>query len=130
MGEPSLYKLKQKKYKDKIHLTDEDTKKELIKDMKVSLFVDNESEEETKHFLAMRWQEMDDSRPDDEWDIRLKQYNADLVWREDGLANTNLPIEFATIRNKIADIQSGKTVVNLIPTEKDDIYKQIGRAHV
>jgi len=74
--------------------------------------------------LQKRFRYMDDSRPDEDWDIRLAQFYAAVYPREDGLANTNLPIEFAVIRSKKADLQSSKTIVELQPTEEDDIPKR------
>ena len=123
MAEQSLYKVQNKKAKkDEIKLVEK--RDDIGKSMHVFLLGPDAEAQETLGFLAKRFDDMDDSRPDDEWDIRLKQYNADLVWREDGLANTNLPIEFATIRNKIADLQSSKTIVDLLPTEPEDVYKK------
>lgn len=123
MSEKSLYQAQTKKAsKADVKLVEKPEDK--MKRMQVWLTEPDSTREEELGFLANRFSEMDDSRPDDQWDLRIQQYNAALNWREDGLANVNLPIEFATIRNKIADLQSSKTVVDFIPQEKDDIYKR------
>jgi hypothetical protein len=66
---------------------------------------------------------MESARPDRDWEIRYKQFEAITSWNDDGTANINLPIEFATIRNKLADALVQKQVVKFTPTEESDIDK-------
>lgn len=87
------------------------------------LFDNTLDEQETLQWLASRFRQLDDARPDDGFDLRYKQFMSFLAWREDGRANVNLPIEYATIENKMADILSLKPIVTFTPTEKDDMYK-------
>ena len=92
-------------------------------DLKPKLLPVDKDAQDTLAFLSERFRDMDDSRPDEAWDLRLKQYNANLVWRDDGKANVNVPIEFATIRNKMADELSERPIIEMIPTQEDDVKK-------
>lgn len=83
-----------------------------------------EKAKEILSFISRRKENMHGGRPDGKWELRMKQFVAALVYRQDGLANVNLPIEKVTIRNKMADMESMESVVNLIPVEPDDIYKR------
>lgn len=119
MAEPSLYQYKSKPTKEKVELA-RDYQEEY---MKVTFMPDDEKKLKTKAYLSKRFDDMDMSRPDDDWEIRYKQFIADVLYTEDGRANINLPIEKATIRNKVADEQSMKAIVNFMPTEPNDIYR-------
>lgn len=87
------------------------------------LFPDDEESQKTLSHLKRRFETMESSRPDNDWDIRMKQFQALTHWKADGTANTNLPIEQATIRNKMADSLAQSPIFNFIPVEKDDIDK-------
>lgn len=124
MAVKSLYQLEEKPYsKQEIILDDNEKRSELKKTMKVSWNPDEDASK-TLAILSQRHTIMDDARPHDDWELRLLQYNSDLIIREDGLANVNLAIEKACVRNKLADIQAQKTVVDFLPQEKEDIYKR------
>lgn len=84
---------------------------------------DGEKKEKTRGFLRKRHAELDASRPDQKWEMRHKQFEAKVVMLEDGRANINLPIEKATIENKLADMESMPPIVNFIPTAEDDVNK-------
>lgn len=92
--------------------------------MKLSLFeAEDEELTESRGFLQKRHTDLDASRPDEKWDVQYKQYRAEVVYLPDGRANINLPIEKASIRNKLADEESTRSMVTFVPTEPDDIYK-------
>jgi hypothetical protein len=112
----TLYKLQTEPAKKDIKLDEE-------RPMQVKMFPESEEDTETLAFLSKRFQRMEDARPDHDWDTRWKQFESLIAWNDDGTANVNLPIEFATIRNKAADALSRKPVVELKPTEKDDVDK-------
>jgi hypothetical protein len=112
----TLYKLQTEPAKKDIELDKE-------REMEVRMFPESEDDSETLAFLKKRFQRMEDARPDQDWATRWEQFEALLAWNDDGTANVNLPIEFATIRNKVADALSRKPVIELNPTEKDDVDK-------
>lgn len=90
---------------------------------RAKLFEHSESDRDTLKFLQTRHREMNQARPDEDWDLRYKQFLSALTWKEDGTANINLPVEYATIENKMADELSLKPIVQFIPTEQDDVEK-------
>lgn len=126
MAEKSLYEVQDKRAgKEDIVLNDNDRRDELQDMMEVSFYETSEEDKtELLPYLAQRFQEMDDSRPDELWGARIDQYNATLIEHEDGTASVNLPIEMTTIRNKLADLQSQKSVVDFLPVSSDDIHKR------
>ena len=77
----------------------------------------------TRGWLQNRWSEMDNERPDEEWELRYDQYESQIEWNDDGTANINLPIERSQIRLIIADEAAQTPVVRLHATERDDVYK-------
>lgn len=107
---------------DKISVLPLDREK-LRREMKVRLFQDDETRKKTLQYLSQLHTDADSSRDDKDWDIRHKQFNAMIAWRSDGQANTNMSIEQATIRNKMADELAQQPIINFIPTEPDDVYK-------
>jgi len=123
MKKDSFYKVEQKKVNKKdINLLE--TRQDIKDKMSIKMFPDDPEGRETVAWCSDRHREMDDSRPHGEWDKWYQAYESPLIWREDGLANINLRLEFATVRSKLADVQSSKTVVKFIPQERDDIYKR------
>jgi len=113
----TLYQNVQSKPKKKIALVTKPS------EMKVCLYENDEDKLETLQYLSQLHLQTDSSRPHQNWDLRLKQYDAKLMWNEDGTANVNLPIEDATIRNKIADEEAQKPIVEFIPTNSEDAHK-------
>jgi hypothetical protein len=88
------------------------------------IYMTDDDHEETLKELKTQWQRADESRPEDKlMELRYKQFMSYLHTRPDGLANVNLPIEFATIENKMADMFSQKPVVQLLPQTKEDTRK-------
>jgi len=81
------------------------------------------SDDDKIGWINARFNEMDSSRPDEDWDLRHQQYEALIGWNGDGSANVNLPIEQATIRNKMADALSQRPNIKFKPTEPDDVAK-------
>lgn len=98
-----------------------DEQQEVAKHMK--LYLMDEDEIEDLAFLRKRHTELDASRPDENWEIYWKQFESQVIFLNDGRANVNMPIEKATIRNKLADEESTKAMVTFVPTEENDIYK-------
>lgn len=90
---------------------------------KPRLYMEDEDNKKTSSFLQGCFTNADSSRPDNDWDICYYQWESEVLYTEDGKANINLAIEKAVIRNKLADMNSMKTMVNFLPTEEDDIYK-------
>jgi len=113
----TLYISKEKPTKDKISLIPPT-------ELSVCMYENDEDKLQTLSHLKREFDKIDSSRPHKEWDLFYKQFNAHLVWREDGNANVNLPIEDATIRNKVADEEVQKTKIDFIPVTKDDCYKK------
>lgn len=122
MAVDSLYQNKQTKPTQEISLYE--SQEDLLDNLKVDMFEDDEDKSKTLKYLSKEFRDMDDSRPDEHWDLYIQQMNAEVSVGEDGLANVNLPIEEATVRNKLADMDSTKSVVELLPTEQDDVYKR------
>lgn len=104
--------------KGDIKLIDKDDQPMVIK-----MFPQSEDDKKTIGFLNQRFSDMEESRPDHLWEIRQAQFEALTSWNDDNTAETNLPIEFATIRNKMADALSQKPIFTFEAVEKDDINK-------
>ncbi len=105
-------------------ISNNDAQEKLQRTLKLSLVnSDDEEGRETCSYLMKLFTDLDASRPDEKWDIRHKQFISEVQYLQDGRANINLSIEKATIRNKLADEESTRTMVTFIPTEPDDIYK-------
>ena len=124
----TLYKDIQKPAKeDQINLTVEDKQEAIdaiVKEDKIEVWIADEEQEECLRFLANRHNVMDQSRPIiRDGDLRYKQFLSKLYYRQDGMANVNLAIEFATIENKMADELSQKPLVTLLPQGEDDVPK-------
>ncbi|MCK5615198.1 hypothetical protein KAR91_75745, partial [Candidatus Pacearchaeota archaeon] len=77
----------------------------------------------TLSWLESRWLEMDGSRDDADWDLRMVQEESRTLWNEDGSANVNLPIERAQARLKEGDETAQKPNIKFLPTEQDDVAK-------
>ncbi len=99
------------------------TDEELRKQMTVKLYPTSENDDKTNGFLDKQFQKAEESRPDRDWATRQLQFEAQTLWNDDNTAETNLPIEFATIRNKMADEESQKPIFTFVPVEKDDVNK-------
>lgn len=124
----TLYKDVQKKAEDdQINLTIEDKQEAidaLVKKDKIPMYIPDEEQEECLKYLANRHNVMDQSRPIiRDGDLRYKQFISKLYYRQDGMANVNLAIEFATIENKMADELSQKPLVTMLPQGEDDVPK-------
>lgn len=124
MAESSLYVTNIVETKDKIELLPQKNKERVEDLLRVTVTnKENEDDKDILGFLRNQFMEFDSARPDSKWGLRYKQYIASIVYRGDGMANVNLALEQATVRNKIADMESAKSVVELIPTEEDDVNK-------
>lgn len=131
MAKNTMYEVTQKK----LTLSEEDVEQELsilpeeymegaLEYAQEDPYTPDEDDEEILHELQREWQIADDSRPEDRMlELRYKQFVSYLHNRPDGLANTNNPIEFATIENKMADLMSQKPVITLLAQEPDDMKK-------
>lgn len=82
-----------------------------------------QTDDYTLSWLRSRLMEMDAARPDQDWDTRYAQYEAETTWNEDGTANINLPLERSIIRLAMADEGAQKPIITFKPTEKNDIHK-------
>lgn len=81
-------------------------------------------DKETLARLQKRWNNLDASRPDSHWYLQYRQWLAEVVYKDDGTANINLPLEKAVIRSKIADEEAQKPLIEFLPTSKQDVYKK------
>lgn len=116
MADQTLYISREKKAKNKIGFAPSE--------MKVSFYENDEEKMQTLKYLSTTFTKADSSRPHQNWDLRYKQYLAKLSFNADGTANVNLPIEDATIRNKIADEEAQKPIVEFIATTPEDCEKR------
>jgi len=122
LPQDDLYELKAKPAKEEITLNEPlDESMELV--FLLDGNFDEEHDDRILSFLTGRFTEMDSSRPDDHWDLRHKQFEAVTNWNGDNTARTNLPIEKATIRNKMADSLAERPNIKYKPTEPDDVKK-------
>lgn len=124
----TLYTVVQKPAEDdQINLTIEEKQEAIdaiVKDEEIPVWIPDEDQEDCLKFLANRHNVMDQSRPIiRDGDLRYKQFMSKLYYRQDGMANVNLAIEFATIENKMADELSQKPLVTLLPQGEDDVPK-------
>lgn len=124
MAEKSMYQVVQSSAKEQdISLTVEQRQKQIEKLVKKTWEASKDDEGILK-YLANRFSIMDSSRPlIRDGDLRYKQFLAKLYYRRDGLANVNLPIEFATIENKLADELVQVPIVDLQPQTEEDVHK-------
>lgn len=125
MADSTLYALKQNKaMQDDIALTQEEKQKRVEKLKKKKVYDPSMDEEKKLQFLANRFRVMDNARPIiRDGDLRYKQFLSKLYYRKDGLANVNLPVEFAVIENKMADELVQVPIVDLLPQTPDDVHK-------
>lgn len=125
MAISTLYDTKQKKALEAdISLTQDERQKQVERLKKKKNYEPSQDDEKKLAFLANRFRIMDNSRPIiRDGDLRYKQFLSRLFYRKDGLANVNLPIEFATIENKLADELVQVPIVDLLPQTRSDVHK-------
>lgn len=125
MADKTLYALKQSPAQARdIALTTDEKQKQVERMRGKKIFNPSEVTEKRLEFLANRFRIMDNSRPIiRDGDLRYKQFLSRLFYRKDGLANVNLPIEFATIENKLADELVQVPIVDLLPQTQADVHK-------
>lgn len=125
MAISTLYDWKQKTALEAdISLTQDERQKQVERLKKKKNYEPSQDAEKQLAYLANRFRIMDNSRPIiRDGDLRYKQFLARLYYRKDGLANINLPVEFSTIENKMADELVQVPIVDLLPQTKSDVHK-------